>query len=301
MEFLMTFDVESFSIPLNRCDPSMVEKIKCEALPSVICLLSKYDVRATFYFTGEFVEIDSSAVDFVRDHGHEIGCHGYDHTPEMAFDVLSYEEQVKELKKAKSTIPAKLKSFRAPMLRINEHTLKALEHTGFRTDSSICSQRFDGPLTFGSRKKLRWLLAPRMPYHPARSSVTRKGNSKILEVPISAIILPFIGTTMRITPNLCKILRKLLYLEAEKTGKPIVFLFHPNECVEPTRVETYRRAKNVVEFFFADYLRQRLKLRNLGRKALRLLDDVLRSAKNNQFEFLSMDDYWRRYDGRFRA
>ncbi len=298
MEFLMTFDVESFSIALNRCDPTMVKKIN-EILPDIMDLLATYDVRATFYFTGEFVSLDPSSVDFVREHGHEIGCHGYDHTPERAFDIMSYEEQVRELKRAKSVIPSRVKSFRAPMLRINEHTPKALENMGFKNDSSVCPQRFDGPLTFGSRRKLRWLIAPRRPYHPSKSSMTRRGCSKILEVPISAIIFPFIGTTMRVSPLLCKILERLLYIEAKTFNKPIVFLFHPNECVEATIVESYRRGKNVIEHVFADLFRQRLKLKNLGRAALNLLKDVLSNAKDYGFEFLSMDEYRRRFDGSF--
>jgi peptidoglycan/xylan/chitin deacetylase (PgdA/CDA1 family) len=94
----------------------------------------------------------------VKGNGHEIGCHGYDHSPEKAFDLLSYEEQVNELKKGKKAIgevAGGIESFRAPMLRINEATVRALEETGFRSDSSIASQRFDGPLTFGSKKKLK--------------------------------------------------------------------------------------------------------------------------------------------------
>jgi len=62
------------------------------------------------------------------------------------------------------SIAGKIESFRAPVLRLNGDTVKALEENGFTSDSSICSQRFDGPFTFGSKKKLKWLFAPRKPY-----------------------------------------------------------------------------------------------------------------------------------------
>ena len=50
------------------------------------------------------------------------------------------------------------------MLRINEDTVRALEEAGFKTDSSVSSQRFDGPFTFGAKRKLKWLYAPGKPY-----------------------------------------------------------------------------------------------------------------------------------------
>ena len=305
MEFLMTLDVESFSIPLNRCDPSMASKVSEIGIPAVMDVLAKYDVKATFYFTGEFVELSPEALDTVADHDHEIGCHGYDHTPDRAFDILSYEEQLMELKRAKrlieNTSGKKIRSFRAPMLRINEDTVRALEKVGFKTDSSVCPQRFDGPFTFGSKRKIGWLLAPRKPYYLSKESVFRRGDSNILEIPISAMILPLIGTTIRIMPNILKMLRKILYLESKASGKPIVLLFHPNECIDRDKVEVTKRAKDPITFLFADLIRQRLKLRNLGKKAIHLIDEVLKSAKNFGFDFVSADGFRRIYDGGLRT
>ena len=57
--------------------------------------------------------------------------------------MLDYEEQVNELKKAKELIEGVaggIESFRAPMLRINEDTVKVLEETGFKFDSAIAKK-----------------------------------------------------------------------------------------------------------------------------------------------------------------
>ena len=295
MYFLMTIDVEAFSIPLNREDPSVIRQVHEEGLPLLLDLFSKYDVEATFYFTGTFAEQSPESIELVKAHGHEIGCHGYDHSPGRAFDVLSYEEQVNDLKKAKQIIEevaGKIVSFRAPALRINEDTVKALEDTGFETDSSICSQRFDGPFTFGSKRKLKWLFAPRKPYRLSYDSTIKVGESKVLEVPISAIFIPFIGTTMRITPTVVKLIQKILFAESKKTGKPVVFLFHPNECLSFNGIiQKTRRSGNAIQYLFADLLRQKLKLRNLGPKSLRLLEDVLSKAKSEDFDFVSVKSY----------
>ena len=145
MHFLMTVDVESFSIPLNREDAEIARLVYEIGLPRLLDLLSKDDIKCTFYFTGMFAEQSPESVELVKEHGHEIGCHGYDHSPEKAFDLLSYDEQLKELKKAKTVIEGvagRIESFRAPMLRMNEATVRALEEAGFKTDSSVASQRY---------------------------------------------------------------------------------------------------------------------------------------------------------------
>ena len=66
----------------------------------------------------------------------------------------------------------------------------------------------------------------------SHSSIVKSGSSNILEIPISAALFPFIGTAMRISPFITMILQKYLYRESKKTGKPVVFLFHPNECLD---------------------------------------------------------------------
>ena len=50
-------------------------------------------------------------------------------------------EELKRAKKVIEDIAGRTESFRAPMLRINEDTVRALEETGFKTDGSVASQR----------------------------------------------------------------------------------------------------------------------------------------------------------------
>jgi peptidoglycan/xylan/chitin deacetylase (PgdA/CDA1 family) len=295
MHFLMTNDVESFSIPLNRLDRDTAKEVYKVGLPRMLDVYAKHDIKCTFYFTGEIAVNVPEAVELVLDHGHDIGCHGYGHSHEKTFDVMSFQEQVAELQKAKSvieTIGGEIHDFRAPALRINEYTIRALEATGFNTDSSIASQRFDGPLTFGSKKKLKWLLAPRFPYNPSYNSVVRKGDSKILEVPISAFVFSYIGTTMRVSPVILRYLEKVLFAESIMTDRPLVFLFHPNECIDAnSNAFPVRRGRNMIEYVFGDVIRRQLKIHNLGLSAVKLIDDTIKRAKDKGFEFESMQEY----------
>ena len=120
------------------------------------------DVEATFYFTGTFASKYPKSLELVNDNGHEVGSHGYSHHLKHSFDLLTREQQYVHLSKSKSVLESvvgPIKSFRAPALRISDETIPILQKLGFETDSSVSSQRFDGPFTFGSKRKIKWLLS----------------------------------------------------------------------------------------------------------------------------------------------
>jgi hypothetical protein len=54
-------------------------------------------------------------------------------------------------------------------------------------------------------------------------------------------------------------LRRYLYYESKNTGKPIVFLYHPNECPDALQVLAAMRADSLMGYVFADVIRHRLK------------------------------------------
>jgi peptidoglycan/xylan/chitin deacetylase (PgdA/CDA1 family) len=79
MHFLMTNDVESFSIPLNM-DIDTAKEVYEVGLPRLLDLYGRHDIKCTFYFMGMFAEQSPESVELVKEQGHEIGCHGYDHS-----------------------------------------------------------------------------------------------------------------------------------------------------------------------------------------------------------------------------
>ncbi len=301
MYFLMTNDVETTSLELNRPADFMAEKVKNTGLPRLLELYSKYDVEATFFFTGHIVELMPELVDMVKANGHEIACHGYRHEDSYAFDNLSLEKQVYYLKKAKKIIEdaagERIYSFRGPEARINGDTVRALEETGFKYDSSVAPQRFDGPLSRGFRKKMFWMIAPRRPYFLSYDSFYNAGNSKVLEIPISSFIFPFIGSSMRVSPTVNKIIKNILFYEAKRRGNPIVFLFHPTEVIDPDysllKSEYTGEDKNL----FSSIVRKRIKLNNLGINAVSLMEEILEDAKKEGAEFVSIKKYAKVYRG----
>jgi len=294
----MTNDVECFSFEHNQYEPAVAQRVLKQGLPRLLDLYDKYDVNATFFYTGKIVEIEPEVIDIVKERGrHEIGCHGYSHELEHGFDIISLEQQQQHIRKAKRIIEnesnMKIISFRAPAARINRNTIIALENTGFKIDSSICSQRFDGPLSFGAKGKINWLFAHRLPYHPSKSNPYRKGNSKILELPISALILAFSGTTMRISFSLTKVIQKILIWETKKNNKPLNFIIHPNEMIDINKNEIikYKRGETITQRIFADTLRQKIKLKSLGKSALLRLAEVIKFTREKNISFLSCKEY----------
>lgn len=294
--FLATNDVESTSIRFNKQRAITAEKVVGEGIPLLLNLYRELGIKSTFFITGELAEKYPDAVRMVIPDGHEVACHGYSHEDADAFDLLGYHEQKKQLEKAKGILEdisgTRVVSFRAPALRVNEFTVRALEDTGFEIDSSIASQRADNLFSFGALRKLNRLSAPRLPYFASKNSLAAKGDSSILEVPISAFIIPYIGTFMRLNPAITGYLRSLLHREAQLTGKPINFLIHPNECIlENDDDEMGKRSENILKHLLADKLRTYLKQKNLGLAALALYKEQLQYFIEKGFKFSTMSNY----------
>jgi len=294
--FLATNDVESTSIRFNKQRKLTAEKVMREGMPALLALYREFGIKATFFYTGEIAEQYPDLVRQAMQEGHEIACHGYSHEDRFAFDQLGYNDQVNQLRKAKKILEditgEEVISFRAPALRVNEFTAKALETVGFQIDSSISSQRADNFLSFGALKKMNRLWAPRLPYYTAKNNLAHKGNSSILEIPISALLVPYIGTVMRIAPSLTMTLAKVLHKEAVLTGKPINFLIHPNECINEEDEDIMeRRSANFIQYLLAEKIRHGLKQKNLGSIALQLYRQHLEFFHKQGYAFCTLKQY----------
>jgi hypothetical protein len=294
--FLATNDVESTSIKYNKQRDLTAEKVMREGMPVLLNVYRELGICTTFFFTGEIAEKYPDVVRMVIPDGHEVACHGYSHADADAFDRLGYHEQVKQLIKAKDILEdisgTQVVSFRAPALRVNEFTPKALEDTGFVIDSSIASQRADSFFSFGALRKLNRLSAPRKPYCTSRHNLAVQGDSTIYEIPISALLIPYIGTLMRVSPKACAYLRAALHRETLVTGKPINFLIHPNECILENDEDTVeRRSANPLQYLLADKLRTGLKQKNLGPDAVTLYREQLEYFKSKEYAFLTLAQY----------
>jgi peptidoglycan/xylan/chitin deacetylase (PgdA/CDA1 family) len=298
---LITNDVETTSILNHRLDDGTAQFVLKQGMPRLLDLYSKYDVRATFFFTGYIAELVPEVVRMAYRAGHEIGSHGYSHEINKAFDLLSFDQQKEHLLKSKNIleeiIGEEIISFRAPAARVNKNIVQALIETGFKIDSSISSQRLDMFLSFGALKKLNWLTSPRLPYFTDNHSIFKKGGSELFEIPISAFGFPYIGTFMRIAPSLNRFTRQLLHLETKLNNRPFVFLTHPNEFIDENRDirPISRRASNYLSYLLGDVLRHKMKVKNLGKKAIPIFEKELKFFNSNKYIFSTCKEYYNLY------
>jgi len=294
---LLSNDVETTSIWHNTLRDETGYKVLKEGMPLLLSLYEKYNVKSTFFFTGYIASLYPEIVKMVLPYGHEVGSHGLSHLKENGFDVMPLNKQIDHLKESKKIlediIGEEIISFRAPALRVNNDTAIALSETGFKIDSSVASQRFDMFMSFGGMQKLNWLTAPRMPYRTSPGSLFKKGNGELIEVPLSASIVPYLSTTMRIFPNLTALQRRIMAFETKTTGKPIVFDTHPNEFIDESDEERQinKRSDNVVAAFLQDTLRSKLKTKNLGPEGAKVYEREISYFDKNDFEFCTIRDY----------
>ena len=292
----MTNDVETTSIVNGGLRDETGVKVWKEGLPMLLDLYDKYGVKATFFYIANFAKQYPEIIKIVQKRGHEIACHGLTHKHDKAFDVMPFEEQLEHLSTAKKILEdiagEEVLSFRAPALRVNFDTPKALIEAGFKFDSSVAPQRMDMFMSLGSKNKMQWFGAPRTPYQTCETNLARKGNSVMTEVPVSSFIVPYIGTFMRISPFMNAMTRRLLYWETRNTVKPINFLIHPNEVIteEDLHTKTQRRASSYIGYLLSDVLRRKLKQKNLGLDALNLFEKEVSFWKSKEYEFKRIKD-----------
>ena len=284
--FIFTIDVESFSFETNNYDDKVIYRLENDAMPKLLSLFRKFEITATFFYTASYLKISKDSFYEVINQGHEIASHGWDHTE--LYDKMSLNEQVNILKKSKDVVEElanmKVYSFRAPFLRINSETIKALEITGFKIDSSVASKRSDLMFTTGALQKLALLTAPSGSYTPSRDNPYKKGNSNILEVPVSSYIWSLTGTHLRISEYPTKLLA--MYLINQTKINPQVFLLHPNELLAFTKKKTFRRGN-----IFQDNIRHWIKMKDLGDEAINKIESFVEGIKND-VKFNSLYNYY---------
>jgi len=141
--------------------------------------LREHDTKVTFAILGEVAEWYPELVKEIAQEGHPIACHGMHH---QDITLLSREQFSAELAQARhileNTSGKRVIGFRAPNLVVTEWLPRVLVEQGFAYDSSVCPARNPGKFKEHSH-------APRRPYQVSLNTVCRRGNSGLVEIPVS--------------------------------------------------------------------------------------------------------------------
>lgn len=294
---LLTNDVETTSIWHNDLRDETGKKVLEEGMPLLLDIYNRYNIKSTFFVTAYIAKLYPNIVHMIVNNGHEIASHGKSHIKKNGFDIMPLQKQKEHLDYSKKVLEdisgQEVISFRAPALRVSSLTARALIETGFKIDSSVASQRFDFFLSFGSKNKMRFWFSPRLPYRTKVNNIFSKGNSELLEIPLSASVLPFMGSTLRFMPKITKLQQKLLNWESNITGKPMVFDIHPNEFIdesnEPRIIK--RRSNNIIDYLLKDIIRSHIKTKNLGYKAASIYEKFILFYVKKEYNCTTLKNY----------
>ena len=143
----MTIDVEdyfhasAFAGVVTSSSWSSCESRVCRNTEHILDLLERADVRATFFVLGWVAERFPSLVHRIRDHGHELASHSYDHGLVYEKTPEGFREDLRRAKTAiEDAAGVRIHGYRAPSYSITKRSLWALDvlvSEGYAYDSSI--------------------------------------------------------------------------------------------------------------------------------------------------------------------
>lgn len=111
-----------------------------EGLPVILNIFKKYNIKATFFVSGEAAEYlytRGLLKEIVKD-SHEVASHGFIHTDYRTWEFARIREEVCRSKKVLEEYTGKtVIGYRAPQFLLNEKVVRAVMECGFVYDSSL--------------------------------------------------------------------------------------------------------------------------------------------------------------------
>jgi len=224
---LLTVDVEEWH-HLEYINDHEEERKKAKMVPAILNLLDlldQYNIKAVFFILADIADEYYDIISEIKDRGHEIGCHGYDH--ELLHD-MGEEQFLTKAGKAKEKLdnllgPDVVLGYRASCFSLNRRKLDILQDLGYVYDSSFirfCEHPLYGKMDMSGYKKMQSLVYLKDGFYEFEIPTL-----KILKynIPISG------GGYMRFFPLF---LIKTLITIYGKSSENILFYLHPFELTD---------------------------------------------------------------------
>lgn len=122
------------------------------AVPRILALLERLELRATFFMPGGTADRWPRAVEQILEAGQEIALHSYAHVPLVRLDADAQRADLERGLAALERFGIKPTGYRAPMWQQTRVTLDMLVEYGIRYDSSLMDD--DRPYLVGAQRGL---------------------------------------------------------------------------------------------------------------------------------------------------
>lgn len=169
----LTFDFDALSVwlgTMRTTSPASLSRGEFGpfALPRILDLLKRHDIRSTFFIPGHTALAYPDLVRRIRDEGHEIGHHGFVHEDPASLDETKEREVfargIEALEKVAGVTP---RGYRSPGADFSAKTIDILLEHGIIYDATLCGSdfvpyyirqgdvaSFDEPFEFGAASEL---------------------------------------------------------------------------------------------------------------------------------------------------
>lgn len=149
----ISFDYDASSatlwrLPLDAVAHSRGRFAPKVAIPRILDMLNRQDIKATFFTPGWTIDNYTESVEDIISHGHEVACHGYQHErmPEISSEAEA--SVFDRMMAAMARIGVKPEGFRAPYWLVGDRTIEHLKRFGFRYDSNFMDDDMPYMLTW---------------------------------------------------------------------------------------------------------------------------------------------------------
>ncbi|TSC94259.1 MAG: PEP-CTERM locus polysaccharide deactylase [Parcubacteria group bacterium Licking1014_1] len=136
----LTIDCEQWNCPLlegKKTEENNNTSFSKSGNEALMDLFARHNVKATFFVTGYFAEKEPKQVKAIKEKGHEIACHGYNHFY-RGNKNLNIKQDIINAKEILEKITGKsINGFRAPQMQYSEKLIEILDDLNFKYDSSL--------------------------------------------------------------------------------------------------------------------------------------------------------------------
>ena len=239
----------------------------------ILKILRLKKIKATFFVLGEVAQWYPELVRKIAKEGHEIACHGMHHQDLTMVSKEKFEEELFQSRKILEKLSGKrVIGYRAPNLVITKWLSEVLINQSFQYDSSVCAGR-----EILGKYQAQANISPN-PYRVGKT-LLEKGNSKLVEIPISTFPILKLPGAVSIASRIFGITwTKITLNTALKTGATCYYL-HPYEFNPPPKLRNLS-------------LKERIFLRRMGRPMEKIVKDLLEYYDGR---IISARDYWEKF------